>query len=219
MAIQFDAVRVPTSESLEQQKVENLILWGRILNTLSMAPYVKGKGSAGNMGCRIENGICVTPSGTYIGELKPDDLMVVVDVVERKTRPTLYFYGHPDKMPTSESLIYWDLFKKRNDANVILHGHDLLTLQTAQYIVENSQGHVAITENVTEDGSLQFRKEMKAIASSKANYLLGKEHGFFALGQNFAEAGMLTLKYHHEAINLVVGNDFFEEGKKKYGLL
>ena len=129
MAVQFNPVRIKNGPKPDKENVGRLMTWGKIFDTLGMVPYVNKKGSAGNMGFRSARGICVTSSGSFMGDLKPDNIMTIVDVREGKKGPTVYFYGHSKKLPTSEALIYWDIFKLRPDVNVVLHGHDCICLE------------------------------------------------------------------------------------------
>ena len=95
-------------------------------------------------------------------------------------------YWNPSgKKPTSEWEIYWDIFKKRKEINAVLHGHDLFALETAYDLVKEYPEEVAITKRVTDAGSIEYREDMQEIVSDKNIYLIGKEHGFFALGKNF----------------------------------
>lgn len=218
MAIQFTPFRVKDGKKPDDNKVKELILWGKIFDSLWMAPYVEGKGSSGNMGFRIPRGICVTPSGSALGELTAGDIITITDVKEDAEGVSVFFYGHPKKEPTSETLIYWDIFKKRKDACVVLHGHDSICLEKTAEIRKVFPNEVAMTRTVTDAGSFEFRKDMQTISSGNNSYLIGRGHGFFALGRTFEEAGLLALKFRAEAINLLFGKQFIEGLKKKYDL-
>ena len=219
MAIQFTPVRVDDGISPDDKISRDLILWGKIFDRLWMAPYVEGKGSSGNIGFRMPHGICVTPSGSSLGELEVEDIMTVVDVKEEDGEISVFFYGHPEKKPTSEALIYWDIFKARDDADVVLHGHDSFCLEKDSEIYNNFSEEIAMTKVVQEAGSFELRSDIQGILSGEESYLVGKGHGFFALGKNFEEAGLLALRFRTEAINLLFGEEFIEEVKKKYDLL
>ncbi|MDD5438828.1 MAG: class II aldolase/adducin family protein [Candidatus Omnitrophica bacterium] len=218
MAIQFIPVRVKNRVQPDRSKALLMVSWGKIFDSLWMAPYVKGKGSAGNMGFRMPGGICVTPSGGALGELSPEHIMTVIDVRDEKPGIKVYFYGHPGKRPTSEALIYWDIFKKRKDVDVVLHGHDSLCLETSNAVMALHRNEVCMTPRITEAGSQEFRRDINCILSARKNYLIGKGHGFFALGKTFGEAGILALKYRTEATGLLLGKKFMERLKKKYDL-
>lgn len=218
MAIQFTPVRVKDGRKPDNDKAKKLVLWGKIFDRLWMAPYVEGKGSSGNIGFRMPHGICVTPSGGALGELTTGDIMTVVDVREEGEKVSVFFYGHPEKKPTSEALIYWDIFKKRSDVDVILHGHDSICLEKTTRMKEIFHNEVSVTQAVTGAGSFEFRKDIEGLLSGSEPYLIGKGHGFFALGKTFEEAGLLALRFRTEAINLLFGKEFIEGLKKKYDL-
>lgn len=218
MGIQYNAVRAGDSISKKPRiaLARQLVAWGKIFDDLGMAPYVNGKGSAGNMGFKSDGRVFVTPSGGCLGNLDIEDIMAVINYDEITNN--LYFHGSRGKNPTSEALIYWDIFNEREDISVILHGHDLLSLEKANALMKKHPGMISITPNVTEAGSKEFRKEMHDLSKSKKNYLVGKGHGFFALGKTFDEAGSMSLRMRTEAINLFLG-DKIKKLNKKYSIV
>lgn len=219
MAIQFTAVRIDDGPRPDHFKSEEMVLWGKILDRLWMAPFVEGKGSSGNMGFRIPHGICVTPSGSALRSLTVRDIMTVSRVEDAGRGVQVFFYGSHDKVPTSEALIYWDIFKKRKNVNVVLHGHDSICLEESAGVKKKFRGEVAMTQKISDAGSLEFRKDIKGILEGRASYLIGKGHGFFALGSTFEEAGLLALKFRTEAMKLLLGKQFIKRIKNKYDLL
>ncbi len=218
MIIQFNATRIEDGEKPSEILATQLIRWGKIMDCLYMAPYVKGKGSAGNIGFRDSNGmIYVTSSGGCLGNLSFDNIMAI-ERVEEENPPRVYFYGHKEKKPTSESLIYWDIFQSRKDISVVLHGHDLLSLEKAEHLQEAHPEFVSITASVTNAGSPEFRREINKILNRNNHYLIGKEHGFFALGKTFDEAGFLSLELRTEATNLFLREEM-NRLKNKYDVV
>jgi len=218
MAVSFRPVRVKEGKRPDARKADEMILWGRIFDRLYMAPYVEGKGSAGNMAFRAPNGICITPSGGALGSLRADEIMTVVDVKEDGGGLSVLFYGHPGKAPSSETLIYWDIFKRRRDVNAVLHGHDSICLEKTDAIRKIFPADVSETRKATDAGSFDFVEEMRGILSGSNRYLVGKGHGFFALGKDFEEAGLLALKLRTEATGLLLGKKFMDGLKEKYDI-
>jgi len=75
---------------------------------------------------------------------------------------------------------------------------------------------IAVTSRVTGAGSPEFRADIRGLLSGGASYLIGKGHGFFALGKTFDEAGLLALRFRTEATGLMLGKKVIEELKRKY---
>lgn len=196
--------------------VKNLILWGSIFDNLWMAPYVKGKGSAGNMGFRAGRKICVTASGGRLGSLGPGDIMTIVDVRTKNGKPSVYFYGRAAKNPTQEALIYWDIFRKRKDVNVILHGHDLFALDNTAHMRRMFPRDIAITRTMAEAGSAELRRQIIEALTGRTSYLIARGHGFFALDATFEDAGRTALKVRQAVFNRITGRDYIGALKRKY---
>ena len=203
--------RIDCEDGPSKELADKMIRWGRIMGNLRMVPYVEGKGWAGNIGFRENNVIWVTPSGGVIDDIKPED---IVGITEKENK--IVFFGGKGKKPTSEWEIYWIIFKKRQDIKVILHGHDLFALETAEKLIQRYPKEVALTKNVTEAGSPEFKDDMLEIVTDTNTYLIGKEHGFFALGKTFEEAGRLALEFRSRANELMVGREKYRELLGKY---
>lgn len=190
---------------------DEMIHWGKIMGGLRMVPYVTEKGWAGNIGFREDEMIWVTPSGGIINDIKLEEIMGICE-----EDGNIVYWGHQERKPTSEWEIYWGIFRERLDVNAILHGHDLFALETAERLRETYPNEVGLTKSVTESGSAEFRDEILEILTPKNKYLIGREHGFFALGKNFEETGMLSLEYRSKANEIMIGNKEYQRILEKY---
>ena len=85
--------------------------------------YRKGfvDGSAGNISARLDSDrILLTPSGSALGFLGPDDLIVVNLNGQRVDIPTA---ANADLRPTSESPMHLECYRQRDDVMGVVHGH------------------------------------------------------------------------------------------------
>ena len=85
--------------------------------------YRKGfvDGSAGNISARLDSDrILLTPSGSALGFLGPDDLIVVNLDGQRVDIPTA---ANADLRPTSESPMHLECYRQRHDVMGVVHGH------------------------------------------------------------------------------------------------
>lgn len=196
----------------DRDLANEMIHWGKIMGELRMVPYVTGKGWAGNIGFMLGSIIWVTPSGGVIDDIRFEDIMGISERGDGR----LVYWGNPEKKPTSEWEIYWGLSKERPDINAILHGHDLFALETAEDLCRLYPDDVALTRSVTESGSPEFRDEILEIITDTNDYLIGREHGFFALGRTFEEAGMLALRFRSRANEIMIGKGKYQEILDKY---
>jgi len=92
------------SDILRQQLIETAIEMNRSgLN----------RGRAGNLSCRCEGGMLITPTGLDYAQLMPDDIVFIDDQGEVKG----------SRLPSSEWRIHQDIYAARKDAGAILHAH------------------------------------------------------------------------------------------------
>ncbi len=206
MAIKFERITMAEHYKIERTEysgkphpelVSEMIYWGKVMGDLDMVPYVKGKGWAGNIGFKENDIIWVTPSGCVINDIKVDEIMGI-----KKIDGRFFYFGHAGKQPSSEWEIYWVLFDNIPGINSILHGHDSSTVEVAEQLRNEYPDKVAITECVTASGSAEFRDDILKIYTDRHFYLVGREHGFFALGKTFKEAGESALSFRKTAIEL-----------------
>lgn len=188
--------KIDCEEKPDRILVNDMMHWGRIMGSMKMVPYVDGKGWAGNIGFRKDRNIWVTCSNCVINDIKLEDIVGIT-----KVGKSIGFFGYQTKKPTSEWEIYWEIFKQKPYINAILHGHDSLTLEIAERLKKNYPNDVALTKGITKSGSAEFRDEILEIINSDSSYiyLIGRGHGFFALGKSFEEAGKIALTFRTRA--------------------
>ena len=132
MSRHYKIERVDWKIKPNKRLADEMVHWGKVMGGLRMVPYVTGKGWAGNIGFREDNIVWVTPSGGGINDIKLEEIMGISE-----SDGEGFYWGHPEKKPTSEWEIYWGIFKERNEVNAILHGHDLFALETAEILRES----------------------------------------------------------------------------------
>lgn len=181
-----------------------LLRCGKHFSKFGWAPEyeIKGtnrKGSSGNLGFRDGKSIVVTASGTDLGKLVSEDMIPVFEVDYTTTPPTVYYQTSVDRKPTSEFLAYDAILKKRPDVSVILHGHNKLTTEYAQYLAHYYPDLVARTDENKPYGTVEFANSVAEKLTFKKKYVVANGHGFFSLGENFSEAFLYALLMHANA--------------------
>ncbi len=78
--------------------------------------YDKGlaPGSSGNISCKIDDKIFLTPTGASLGELSKQDI-IITDIYGNTTEG--------EKVPTSEKFMHYEIYKLRPDIRCIIHAH------------------------------------------------------------------------------------------------
>ncbi|HEY0331553.1 MAG TPA: class II aldolase/adducin family protein [Rhodopseudomonas sp.] len=79
------------------------------------------QGTSGNLSCRIDGGMLITPSGIAY------DRMAAQDVVEMSIDGRC----HRDRTPSSEWRFHRDILAARPDVNVVLHSHSIYATSLA----------------------------------------------------------------------------------------
>jgi len=105
---------------IEKGKIRNVSEFLKVDRTL--ARYINPKENEGNMSIRVRGGFLIKKSGARMTSLKKSDVVLVRKV---KGNVVCAVGG----IPSSESLMHYKIYKKRKDANLVLHFHDDLLLK------------------------------------------------------------------------------------------
>ncbi|MDI6731624.1 MAG: class II aldolase/adducin family protein [Candidatus Margulisbacteria bacterium] len=138
----------------------------------------------GNLSFRFKKGanaFIITASG-----IKSDftlDSFVLVTSVNFKRR---IVYAVGKRLPSSESMLHYAIYKKRKDVNAVFHGHSQAILDYAEKV------NLPMTKNEKPYGSTALVNEVEKILK-KIYFLIVKKHGFLSLGKNINQAGKMVL--------------------------
>jgi L-fuculose-phosphate aldolase len=140
---------------------------------------------SGNISLRIdENNILITATGTFLGDLKEEDI-VKVDLVTNKTKDT--------KAPSSELPLH-SLVYKNSSAKAVIHAHPPLingyfavnsTLKALTFETKFYLGEVPVIE---QDTPTVTNPEPVIKALKNNNLVVLKNHGVVAIGEKFEDA-------------------------------
>ncbi len=144
-------------------------------------------GSWGNISMRTDDGnIVITPSGKNYKKLKKEDLVVTDingNVISGKFKPS------------SERLMHYEIYKKRNDVNAIVHTHasysSILSVinEDLPVITEDVAmilGHVKVAKYAI-TGSMDLALNV-ASALDNSNAAIMANHGAVAVGSDMERA-------------------------------
>ena len=132
-------------------------------------------GSAGFLAKRISEGILTTVTGASVGNLKKDDLALVVS----DNSNTVYWKG--TNCPTSEYPIVSEIFNRFSDANVIIHGH-------CKDVTYNPVNAKYTTMNYIPFGTWNGIDEVYPLLVKHDGFAIMKLHGEIIVAKNFDEA-------------------------------
>lgn len=187
MPVQFETKFI-NKNLPKDRKIAYLIKWGKRFKELGIAPK-----TLGNLSFRTKSGFIITGTGTKLGELRPEDLVEVLEIKKENDKFTVYCRGKI--IPSMETIFHNEIYKIRPEINAIFHLHDRLVLEKGDKL------KIPCTEREQPPGSYLLAEEIKKILKERKgiNYLLLKNHGVVSLGRNLAESRKLLILFHEKA--------------------
>ena len=181
--VQFVSSDVPCDN-----RISRLSDWCVRFTQCGLTPKSQDTGcSLGNLSFRLEPGspaFVITASMLKSKEKPvPGDF---VKVVESDSEQKIVF-AEGTRDPSSESMMHYEIYKRREDIGAIFHGHD------GEIIAHASLLGLPETKKEELPGSLQLLGEVMKILRNE-NFLVMKNHGFLSLGKTLDETGELALQ-------------------------
>ena len=178
-----------TSKELQlDERISQLSDWCVRFNKSGLTPRFNGTGrSLGNLSFRFKpDSAALIITGSTLeskDKLAHDDFVKVVDVDLKQ----MSVVAEGTKDPSSESMMHYEIYRRREDVGAIFHGHDKEITGNAPLL--------SLPETETEKlpGTVELLDEVIKILH-KGNFLIMKNHGFLALGKTMDEAGNLAMK-------------------------
>ena len=172
----------------DDDRVGQLCNWCVRFNESGLTPKLDGTGrSLGNLSFRLQPdrpAFVVTASMLSSKEkLASGDFVKVIE--SDPTRGIVLAAGTRD--PSSESMMHYEIYKRRKEIGAVFHGHDQEITACASLL------NLPETEKEEPPGSAELLAEVMKILRGE-NFLVMKNHGFLALGTTMDEAGNLALE-------------------------
>jgi len=150
-------------KEIEQQAIDGFLGIDRMIGE-----HIDPKANEGNLSMRYNGGFLIKRTGTRLAHLHEEDVVFVEGIQDS----TVFSTG----MPSSESIMHYEIYASRNDVEIILHFHDEELLKK---------------EFETEVGPFPYGTRELADAMSeavlKSDIVKIKEHGFVILAKNKEE--------------------------------
>lgn len=83
----------------------------------SLAEFIHPRKNEGNLSMRVESGFVIKRTGARLTTCSAKDAVLVLGVEGDEVRAS-------GGMPSSESRMHWEIYRRRRDAAAILHFHD-----------------------------------------------------------------------------------------------
>ncbi|UYM18250.1 L-fuculose-phosphate aldolase [Endozoicomonas euniceicola] len=164
---------------------------GKIIDAcLSMNRSGLNQGTAGNISCRYEDGMLITPSGIAYDQMDESDIVFVHDNGG-------YENG---KVPSSEWRFHQIIYQTRSDLNAVVHNHALFSTVLAimnkaipaiHYMIAAAGGKDIPCVPYATYGTRELSGHVAA-GFSKCNAILMQHHGMTAAGKTLGKAMWLA---------------------------
>lgn len=195
--VKFKTVFLKNHYNFEKlySKINELIKCCNIFENLSFTKSKKesGKYSSGNLSFRVKNNSFIITASSLKSKsnLKKDDFVLVKSC--NLKRKLVYALG--SKLPSSESMLHYAIYKKRKDVNAIFHGH-FPSREFEEKLIDcaklfRNKIKIGFTKREEEFGTLELVNSVLEVLNKK-NFIVMKNHGFLSLGRNMKEAERIT---------------------------
>lgn len=177
----------PTDPAIAQ-----LRYWCRRFHDLGLTPVFE-ESSLGNLSFRPEkdnNVFIITASQLKLKNDLTEDAFVTVHFCDPDTL-TVHVSGLYE--PSSESILHYEIYRKRPEINAIFHGHCEPILEQAEEM------NIPVTTREEPFGSVALvRRVMKILDDNR--FIVMRNHGFLALGDDMESAGEYAVRMYKECL-------------------
>lgn len=173
--------------------IEDLKRWCVRFHNLGLTPAYEGS-SLGNLSFRPEKGknaFIITASQLKLKDNLTEDAFVKVHLCD-PDRTIVHASG--TREPSSESMLHFEIYRKRNEINAIFHGHCAAILEWAEEI------HIPVTHREESFGSAALVRRVLEVLDDNL-FIVMRNHGFIALGTDMESAGELAVRMYEECLN------------------
>lgn len=191
MRVSFTTVFTDTLPPIDPA-IEELKGWCRRFHEQGLTPPYEGS-SLGNLSFRTEKGnnaFIITASQLGLKDNPTEDAFVRVHTCDYD-RGIVHASG--TREPSSESMLHFEIYKARKDIGAIFHGHCAPILERAEEMV------LPITRKEEPFGSVALVRRVLEILDEHT-FVVMRNHGFLALGEDMESAGRLALRVHGECL-------------------
>jgi len=135
--------------------------------------------NGGNLSVRVPGGFAVTASGSHLGALEPDDVVLVprCDVAAEE----VCWVGA--RAPSSESLLHHLVLETHPEAGAVVHAHDPIATRAAL-----AASGLPETEREEPYGTLALARRALETFARGGRLIVLRDHGYVAVAATLEEA-------------------------------
>lgn len=135
--------------------------------------------NGGNLSVRVPDGFAVTASGSHLGALEPDDVVLVrrCDVAAEEV------CWEGARAPSSESLLHHLVLRTHPEAGAVVHAHDPAATRAAL-----AAAGLPETDREEPYGTLALAQRALATFAAGGRLIVLRDHGYVAVAATLEEA-------------------------------
>ncbi len=193
-------VRFLDERVLDYPIQKELIGWGEKLSKLGCIPTYPNPenpviiSSAGNLSARIGDRFIITAAGSNLGVLTKKDFIEIINIDIHSRQIDV----NGTEEPSSETMLHYSIYQKRNDVQVIFHGHN------QQLLAHCSQLGLKSTKKWYPYGTLELMESVCEVLGKDDTILIMKDHGFLSFGKTCQQAGENIIQDLSEIKNIEI---------------
>lgn len=172
--------------------IEDLKRWCVRFHNLGLTPVYEGS-SLGNLSFRPEKGqnaFIITASQLKLKNNLTEDAFVKVPWCDPEKT---IVHASGTREPSSESMLHFEIYRKRSEINAIFHGHCGTILEKAEEM------HIPVTHRDEPFGSVALVQRVLEILDDNF-FIVMKNHGFIAMGTDMDSAGELAVRMYEKCL-------------------
>ena len=193
-------VRFLDERVLDYPIQKELIGWGEKLSKLGCIPTYPNPenpviiSSAGNLSARIGDRFIITAAGSNLGVLTKKDFIEIINIDIHSRQIDV----NGTEEPSSETMLHYSIYQKRNDVQVIFHGHN------QQLLVHCKNLGLRSTKEFHPYGTLELMESVCEVLGKDDTILIMKDHGFLSFGKTCQQAGENIIQVLSEIKNIEI---------------
>lgn len=183
IGVKFQSIQ--WSDKLRPEVADLYVVFKRTCDRLKAHDMTSA--NAGNLSTRFGDGFFISASGSNLGGIEENEL-ILVEGCDVEAQRVLY---HGPMEPSSESIMHWLIYRNQLEARAIIHAHDEFATRP-----ELLAGVVEESEREEPYGSVELARMAIATFQRTERIIVLRNHGYVAIGPDLDRTCDLVVDTH-----------------------
>jgi len=176
---------IQRSDKLRPEVADLYVVFKRTCDRLKAQEMTPA--NAGNLSIRLGDGFFISASGSNLGCIEENEL-ILVEGCDVEAQRVLY---HGPVEPSSESIMHWLIYRNQLEARAIIHAHDEFATRP-----ELLAGVVEESEREEPYGTVELAQMAIATFRRAERIIVLRNHGYVAIGPDLDGTCDLVVDTH-----------------------